>query len=138
MQFYTKLILFCISLFVKNMVLAAVTQSTRRRRKIAISGKFSKKIDPILEGSLAFFTVQDPDRTNRKAKTFKYFPRSANQKGRGIVPAAGTPDAPKRTADGGRRATNWGRRQSIQCPRIPPHTFGTKAEGRRAARFKKK
>jgi len=47
MQFYTKLILFCISLFVKNMVLAAVTQSTRRGQKIAISGKFSMNFDPI-------------------------------------------------------------------------------------------
>jgi hypothetical protein len=48
MQFYTKLILFCISLFVKNMVLAYAARAAPPGRKIAISGKFSMDFDPIL------------------------------------------------------------------------------------------
>jgi len=51
MQLSAKPILFCISLFVKNMVLAHAAHSRRRAEKIAIFGKFSTVFDPISEGT---------------------------------------------------------------------------------------
>jgi len=67
MQLSAKPILFCISLFVKNIAHAAVAQATGRAEKIEIFGKFSTVFDPISEGT-------QPKKTAREPRTGVKFP----------------------------------------------------------------
>jgi hypothetical protein len=67
MQLSAKPILFCISLFVKNMVLDTARQATGRAEKIVIFAKFFTVFDPISEGT-------QPKKTDHEPRTGVEFP----------------------------------------------------------------